>query len=142
MFQRVYFGSECSMESMYMYLTGYFDTCYTNYDGQAYSSYQAIDQYRLSYNGADCTGESVSSVTYLPTSCQPADGLAVLFTYSNVQSDNNGNGGLSHSDQLVLGIVLSFFGGIALAAIAAFLWLQYVRKVPLSHKDDKNGIQV
>ena len=136
-------GSECSSESLTTYQTGYVDTCYTNYDGTAYSSFQVIDEYRLDYNGSNCVGANVSTVQYLSTTCQ-VDGTqaVVLFTFSDDQSTSGGNNALSHAGRLAIGIVLSFVGGVILTLVVVYVWVQFVRKAPLSQQNDKNGVQL
>jgi hypothetical protein len=124
------------------YQTGYVDTCYTNYDGTDYSSFQVVDEYRLNYNGPNCTGANVSTVEYLSPTCQSDGADAVLFTFNDEQPSSGGSGALSNSGRLAIGIVLSFVGGVILTLVAVYMWVQVARKAPLNQQVDKHGVQL
>ena len=127
---------------MATYQTGYVDTCYTNYDGTDYSSFQVVDEYRLDYNGSGCAGANVTAVEYLSSTCQSDGADAVLFTFYDEQSSSGGGGALSNSGRLAIGIVLSFVGGVILTLVAVCMWVRLTRKAPLNQQIDKNGVQL
>jgi hypothetical protein len=122
--------------------TGLQETCYTNYNGTYYSSFIFNSPYRYDFSGMNCKAANVLSVMYLDTSgaCVSTNDGGMYATYSlsgtiNADNTDDDSNGVS-TDSLIVGIVVSFVGGVLLTGIAVYCWFKFSVKKPLGQQSD------